>query len=577
MKAIHKLMVLLDRKQKLSMVYLLLLMLISAILEATSITMLFPIIQAIIQPEAVEKGITGWFYHLLGSNSISQFVITVMAIMIFAFVVKNIFLFYEQKKLYRFIYGNQFKTSERMMRNYLHRGYESYLKADTAVIQRNITADVGNMYHYALAFLQVISECIMFAAIAVMMIVSDVMMTVVISAAILITLYVVKKIIKPVVRQAGQDNQDYYSSQFKWISQTVNGIKEVKIGCREQYFVDQYIVYGKAYVSAIQKYNIYSNAPRLLIETVCIASMLGYLMVVLGTGGSLKDMTTVTAIFAVAAARLMPCANRINNQMTNLAYFEPFLMGVSDTLQDEVNKPESESNFFVPGESKLEIHKEVTLEDITYAYPGTDVMIFDHANMTVPIGAAVGIVGSSGAGKTTIVDVLLGLLKPAEGRILADNTNILDNYHGWLNNIGYIPQMIFMLDDTILKNVAFGIPEDKIDVEKVWKALKEAQLDEYIKGLPEGLNTSIGERGIRLSGGQRQRIGIARALYEDPEILILDEATSALDGETEAAIMESINHFQGKKTLIIIAHRLQTIEKCDMVFRVKNGKITRDR
>lgn len=577
MKVYHKLMVLLDKKQKISMIYLLFLMLISAILEATSITMLLPIVQAIVQPEAVQKGFTGWFYKLLGSSSVSQFVVTVMAIMIAAFVVKNLFLFYEQKKLYHFIYQNQFKTSERMMRNYLHRGYESYLNADTAVIQRNITADVGNMYHYILALLQVTSEAIMFAAIGLMMIVTNVLMTVIISAAILITIFAVKKIIKPVVRKAGQDNQDYYSSQFKWISQTVNGIKEVKIGCREQYFIDQYITYGKAYVSAIQKYNIYSNTPRLLIETVCIASMLGYLMGVVLLGGNLENMTTITALFGVAAARLIPCANRINNQMTNLAYFEPFLLGVSDTLQDEIHKPEAERSFDVMDNEKLEIRREVLLHDITYAYPNTDVLIFDHAEMSIPIGSAVGIVGTSGAGKTTIVDILLGLLNPATGSIMADDTDIREHYHGWLNNVGYIPQMIFMLDDTIIKNVAFGIPDEKIDIDKVMRALKEAQLDEFVMGLPDGLNTTIGERGIRLSGGQRQRIGIARALYEDPEILILDEATSALDNDTEAAIMDSINHFQGKKTLIIIAHRLQTIEKCDMVYRVKDGKITKDR
>ena len=188
-----------------------------------------------------------------------------------------------------------------------------------------------------------------------------------------------------------------------------------------------------------------------------------------------------------------------------------------------------------------------------------------------------GIVGTSGAGKSTVVDILLGLLEVKSGQILADGQDVKTRYRAWLKNIGYIPQMIFMLDDTIRKNVAFGVPEDKIDEERLWEVLKEAQLDEFIKTLPEGLDTGIGERGIRLSGGQRQRIGIARALYNNPEVLILDEATSALDNDTEAAIMESINRLHGKKTLIIIAHRLQTIEKCDMVYRVENGKAELER
>ncbi|MDD6203290.1 MAG: ATP-binding cassette domain-containing protein, partial [Lachnospiraceae bacterium] len=210
-------------------------------------------------------------------------------------------------------------------------------------------------------------------------------------------------------------------------------------------------------------------------------------------------------------------------------------------------------------------------------YPNSKALIFDHADMTIPIGAAVGIVGTSGAGKTTIVDVMLGLLTLQTGQILADGVDVKTNYEGWLKNIGYIPQTIFMIDSTIRKNVAFGIADEEIDDNRVWEVLKEAQLDEFVRSLPDGLDTGIGERGIRLSGGQRQRIGIARALFEDPEVLVLDEATSALDNDTEAAIMESINRLHGKKTLVIIAHRLQTIEKCDMVFRVENGKIERER
>ena len=225
----------------------------------------------------------------------------------------------------------------------------------------------------------------------------------------------------------------------------------------------------------------------------------------------------------------------------------------------------------------MPVKKSITLKDITYSYPNSDRLIFDHADMEIPIGKAVGIVGTTGAGKSTVVDVLLGLLKMQSGTVYADDKDINSDYYGWLKNVGYIPQMIFMLDDTIRRNVAFGIPDEEIDEKRVWEALKEAQLDEFIKTLPEELETSIGERGIRLSGGQRQRIGIARALYNDPDVLIMDEATSALDNDTEAAIIESVNRLHGKKTLVIIAHRLQTIENCDMIYRVKDGKIERER
>ena len=197
--------------------------------------------------------------------------------------------------------------------------------------------------------------------------------------------------------------------------------------------------------------------------------------------------------------------------------------------------------------------------------------------MNIPIGKSVGIVGKSGAGKTTLVDIMLGLLDAQSGKILCDGVDVLTNYGGWLRNIGYIPQSINLIDDTIRANVAFGIPREKVDDKRVWEVLEEAQLTSFVEEQPEGLDTEIGERGIRMSGGQRQRLGIARALYHDPELLILDEATSALDNDTEAAIMEAINHFHGRKTMLIIAHRLKTIENCDMIFAVADGKIVQEK
>ena len=245
-------------------------------------------------------------------------------------------------------------------------------------------------------------------------------------------------------------------------------------------------------------------------------------------------------------------------------------MGVSDNLQDEITGEKVDLSFVTDEDEKLPVKEKIELRDITYAYPNTDRLIFDHADMTIPVGASVGIVGTTGAGKSTVVDILLGLLQVRGGAICVDGADVRSNYRKWLKNI-------FMLDDTIRSNVAFGVPKDKIDEKRLWEALREAQLDEFVKTLPEGLETGIGERGIRLSGGQRQRIGIARALYYDPEVLIMDEATSALDNDTEKAIMDSINRLQGKKTLIIIAHRLQTIEKCDMVYRVQDGKAVLER
>ena len=575
---LKKLNVLLDKKQKKTMAGLVLLMIVGAALQTAGVGMILPVVSLVLDQEALyEEGLLNDMFVWIGGGSQIRFTVIVMLALIGVFIVKNLFLFYQQKKTFAFVYTNQFRTSERMMKNYLRRGYEFYLNADTAVVQRTITSDVNNMYALILALLQLLSDIIVFVFLVTFCFLQDPVMTILVAGVLLVLLVLIKNVLKPILRKAGEDNQNYYSGLFKWISQTVQGIKEVKISCTEQYFVSEYVKCGKGYVEAVQKYNLYNNIPKLLIETVCVISMMGYMIYMTASGGSSDDMVTTLTAFAAAALVLLPCVNRVNNQINNISYFEPFFMGVSDNLQDEISSEKTDMTFAADTVEKINMADQIELKGIVYAYPNTEKLIFDKADMIIPIGSSVGIVGTSGAGKSTVVDILLGLLKVHEGEILADGVNVLGQYRSFLKNVGYIPQMIFMLDDTIRRNVAFGVPEDKIDEERLWEVLKEAQLDAFIKTLPDGLETTIGERGIRLSGGQRQRIGIARALYNNPEVLILDEATSALDNDTEAAIMESINRLQGKKTLVIIAHRLQTIEKCDIIYRVKNGKAVVER
>ncbi len=581
-KILKRLNVLLDGKQKRRMVLIIFLMLIGGILESLSISVVIPVMQAVIDPvKLMENKYAAMVYDRLHLSSSMQLTMILMAALIVAFVLKNLFLFLQNVVQLRFVYTNQFATSRKLMINFMERKYEYYLNADTAVIQRNITSDVNNMYALILTILQFTSEIVVFICLAAVLLMVDAKMILSITALLLVMLIIIKKVLRPIMYKAGQDNQDYYSGLFKWINEAVAGIKEIKVANKENYFITEYAKCGAGYVNAVQKYNIFNSTPRLLIETVCIAGLVAYMMVVVAHGASVDELLPQIAVFGLAAMRLLPSANRINNYTTSISYLEPFLWNVSDNLKEDINDKDmiyDVSSYAKPVEvTKLPLTKEIRLENITYKYPNTDVLIFDNANMTIPIGEAVGVVGTSGAGKTTIIDILLGLLDLQSGSILADRVNVNSNYKGWLKNIGYIPQTIFMLDSTIRKNVAFGYADEDIDDERVWAVLKEAQLDEFVRGLPEGLDTSIGERGIRLSGGQRQRIGIARALFEDPELLVLDEATSALDNETEAAIMDSINILAGKKTLVIIAHRLQTIEKCNMVYRVENGKINRER
>ena len=582
MKIYRKMMVLLDKQHKRKMVLLVFLMLVSGALETLGVSMVYPVMNVVMEENAIEKH---WYLQVICNwfnlDNTRELTIFVMVALVLVFVIKNAFLFLQQKIQLKFVYTNQFATSRRMMINFMERPYEYYLNADTAVIQRSITSDVNNMYGLILALLQLVSEGIVFVCLAAVSLVTDVYMSITVTILLVVVLLVIKCILKPIMKKAGEENQEYYSGLYKWIDQSVMGIKEIKIANKENYFINEYSKCGAGYVDAVQRYNLYNATPRLLIETVAIAGMILYMLVQLMNGTQVEDIMPQLSLLAVAAMRLIPCANRINNHLTSIAYFEPFFMGVSDNLQEDIRDESIDYSEEAYQEKKdvekLEIKDKIELKQITYKYPNTDVLIFDRADMEIPIGKSVGIVGTSGAGKTTVVDILLGLLRLESGEILADGVEVREHYASWLKNIGYIPQMIFMLDSTIRNNVAFGCADEDIDDAKVWEALKEAQLDGFVRTLPEGLDTSIGERGIRLSGGQRQRIGIARALFEDPEVLVLDEATSALDNETEAAIMESINRLHGRKTLIIIAHRLRTIEKCDMVYRVENGKAVRER
>lgn len=578
LKILKKINILMDKKQKRAMGKLLLLMVISAGLETGAVMMVMAVVQLILDPVTLEQGkVYQWICDLLHLQDTVQFSVLAILFLIALYIAKNSFQFVLQRLLYRFVYSNQFQTASNLMKNFVRRDYEYYLNAETSIIQRSITADVSNMYALIMAVLQIASEAIVAVFLVAALAIQDPIMTIVISVLLLVTLAVIKNIIKPIMNRTGKENQDYGASMFAWIAQTIQGIKEIKVAGREQYFIGEYCKVGEGYVKAMERFSLFNNTPKLLIETVSIAGLLGYIMVLIVAGADVSGMVSLFAAFGIAAMRLLPAASRINNQMTSMAFNEPFFFNVSDNLVEETNAENTDISYAVAAKEKLPVTKEVRLADITYHYPNSDKLIFNHASVSFPIGKSIGIVGTSGAGKTTIIDILLGLLKLQGGKVLADDVDIQTHYREWLANVGYIPQMIFLLDADIRKNVAFGIPEEEIDDQRLWYALREAQLDEFVKTLPEGIATGIGERGIRLSGGQRQRIGIARALYNDPEVLILDEATSALDNDTEAAIMDSINRLHGKKTLVIIAHRLQTIEKCDMVFRVEDGGIYRER
>ncbi|MGN1023579.1 MAG: ABC transporter ATP-binding protein, partial [Lachnospiraceae bacterium] len=313
------------------------------------------------------------------------------------------------------------------------------------------------------------------------------------------------------------------------------------------------------------------NIPSLSIETVMMVGILAAVGVLIQQGTGVSAMIGQVAVLCMVGIRILPSANRIANAFNDISYYEPSLAAVEQVLsktEAEKEKPKAAPSREV---TRVPFLHEIRFEHLSYRYPGTDTDILAGADLVIPKGASIGLIGPSGAGKSTTVDVLLGLLVPQAGKVTVDGADIRDNLPGWYDRIGYVPQMIYMLDDTIRANVAYGIAPEKIDDQKVWYALSQARIDGFVQDLPNGLDTGIGERGVRISGGQRQRLGIARALYHNPDVLIFDEATSALDSNTENGIMEAIDDFKGKKTIVIVAHRLTTIRNCDAVYRVEGG------
>lgn len=576
MDIFKKLNYILDKKQKINIVVLAVMIFIGGILETLSISAMLPVVWVIIDAESVQNNkYCQWIMQLLHIQNMQGFIIMLLVSLMIMYVLKNAYLLLLTSEQNRFISVNRNRLISQVLREFLNRPYEFYLDADIPTVFRLTDSDIPNVFGILMAIISLASEVVVFVLICGVLIATDwklVMVLIFISGIVTLVLF---KVLKPKLNSLGMTNQAIQSRIAKWRIQAIYGIKDVKVLHREAFFADNYESNGKIGAKLNQKYAIINALPRILIETIFMVSILGYLVVCVALGDDMTQMLPTLTAFGLAAVRLLPCVNRINTYLTDISYFRPCLDYVYENMNiNEISKKTNQTLLPVDETKTMQLRNKIELKDIVYAYPNTDVLIFDHADMEIPYGKSIGIMGPSGAGKSTIVDILLGLLKVHEGQILCDGDNVFDNYPAWLAQIGYIPQSIYLVDEPIRNNIAFGIADDEIDDNRIWQVLEEAQLKEFIQTLPEGMDTTIGDRGVRLSGGQRQRLGIARALYHNPEILVFDEATSALDNETEAAVMEAINSFHGKKTMVIIAHRLNTIEKCDIIYKVEGGKIT---
>ena len=568
-----KLSYIFSKRDKYKIALLLCIMVAGSFLELLGVAVFQPFVNIIMMPDSIQENpYLARIYQMFGCSTTESFLTVVALGIIVIYVVKNVYLWVEQNLIMKFTYGMQQKLSTRLLTTYLSEPYTFHLNKNIAELQRSMQEDTGLFTQVLMHTLQLVAEVVVCIVLGVYLFTVSNSITVVIVGLLILCVVLFTKITKRFTEQLGKEAQVYKGKLYQWVNQSLGGVKEVKVLNREEFFVSSYKKYYGLYIKGVRINRLLSITPKYMVEAVCMTGLLIAIIIKLNFGhGELENFIPQLATFAVAAFRLLPSVGRINEHVNNILYAVPSvdliygdLKGIED-YQESKGEEEGKEWSFEHG---------ITAKHITYAYPNTDTNVLEDANCIIPKGKTVAFIGSSGAGKTTMADIILGLLAPQRGKILVDNIDVFKNLTMWHHQIGYIPQVIYLSDDTIRNNIAFGIHEDQIDEEAVKTALKKAQLAEFVDTLPDGLDTIVGDRGVRLSGGQRQRIGIARALYHDPEILVLDEATSALDNETETAVMEAIETLQGSKTMFIIAHRLTTIQNADIIYEVGDGKVT---
>lgn len=566
------------REQRRGSIIVFLMMFIGSFLEMLGVSVLVPMVQVILSPsELLYDQDLQWVWTSLHIDSTARLVLLVSGGTIAIYLFKNVYMSFLSYYKNRFFRRVDQETSMRLMNSYLSREYTFHINTNSTVLLRSIIYDITGISSTLTSVFTIIMECMSTVMIIIVLFVTDYVMAVTLGISAAFALVIIIVVFHKTMRRQGQNSLVYHQKCIKAVNEAFNGIKDVLVTGRQSYFACSYeeAVTGKNRANAIK--NFASESPAYVIEGICIVVFIAMLCVKSLTGQNGTEFVSQAAAFAMAAFRILPSIGKITNNYNIIVYYRATMNDVYKNIC-EVQAASSEmerSGRLMPEnreESGQKFQQELTLEHVSWKYPNTEQYIIRDLDMRIPKGQAVGFIGASGAGKTTLADMILGLLPTQTGTIYMDGMDIRKIPETWSRTIGYVPQSVYLTDDTIRNNVAFGIDAQGIDDKAVWNALEQAQLKKFIEGLPGGLDTIVGERGVKFSGGQRQRVAIARALYYDPDIIVLDEATSALDNETESAVMEAIESLQGHKTLIIVAHRLTTIRSCDAVYEIANGK-----
>ena len=575
MQILSKLRRIFDRDTKIKLIILLVAIIIGALLETVALSLISPFISILLDDSMIETNrYVKYVYDLLGFSSTGAFLALLTFMLAGVYIFRGVYLYAVSKIQYRVIARRQANLSSRLLRKILDYPYLYHTGKNLAELQRIIVTDVESMFGLITSILLLLTDLFMTMFIVIFLAIVSPIMTLCVCAMALLCVMLYLKVFRRQVRTAGERVRGASIGMNKAVNQALGAIKEVKVLRREGYFHRNFEASSNVFVKYLTQYRALDAVPKLVIESVCFGGAFIIIGALIVSGADVASLVPQLSVFVLAAFRLLPAVSRQVNMLNNVLYSRSSVDAVYKSLFEE------DEAFFdspVPETDLPADVRDIIVSGVMFQYPNTQTPVLKDISLVVPYKKSVAFVGPTGAGKTTLADIILGVIPPETGGVFFEGKSIHHNFDEWSRNVSYIPQHIYLLDESILENVAFGIDHSDVDVKQVWRALEQAQLADFVRSLPEGIETVVGDRGIRLSGGQRQRVGIARALYNNPSILVLDEATSSLDNETERAVMEAIEKFQGDKTMIIIAHRLSTIEHCDIIYRVEDGAVFREK